>query len=162
MKTYTYTILGKIWYRYINIIITLFLLLYTIASLYLSFKKWYYIIIFLVNLLIILAINNFYIKSYKYFPFIIESDEHGIICSKFFLSKKIIRINFSDISEVSGGMFSGWNSRPVYIHDIKHGTKIGFFPQAKFKELIKVILQNINEDLYKELLEKMKAVNNLK
>lgn len=162
MQTYTYTVLGKIWYRYINIIITIFLLLYTIASLYLAFKKWYYFLIFFVNLLIIWSINSFYIRSYKYFPFVIESDEKGITCSKFFLSKKIIRINYSDITEVSGGMFSGWNSRPVYINDGNHGTKIGFFPQRKFKELIKVILQNINEELYKELLDKIKAVNNLK
>lgn len=162
MKTYTYSIFGKIWYRYINIIITVFLLLYSAGALYMAFQKWYYFFLFLLNLLIIIVVNNFYISSYKHFPFVITSDETGITCHNFFLSKKKIRIEFANISGISGGMFAGWNTRPVYIHDAKQEIKIGFFTQGRFKELLKVILQNINQELYNELLEKMKAVNNLK
>ncbi|MEW6652032.1 MAG: hypothetical protein AB1394_01045 [Bacteroidota bacterium] len=162
MNKYTYSFFGKIWYRYINIIITVFLLLYTAGSLYMVFQKWYYIFLTLLNVLIIFGINSFYIKSYRYFPFVVVSDEKGITCSNFFLSRKKVRVNYTEITGISGGMFSGWNSRPVYIHDANQGIKIGFFTHGKFKILLKIILQNINEELYSELLAVMKSAANIK
>ncbi|KAF0152159.1 MAG: hypothetical protein FD143_1256 [Ignavibacteria bacterium] len=162
MKEYTYSIFGKIWYRYINIILTAFLLLYTVSSLYMFFQNWYYIFLALLNVLIVILINNFYINSYKHFPFLVFIDDKGISCSNFFLSRKKIRINYEDISGISGGMFTGWNLRPVYIYDAKQGIKIGFFTHGKFKELLKTVLQNINEDVYNELLARMKELNRLK
>ncbi|MDP2038589.1 MAG: hypothetical protein Q8S39_14410 [Ignavibacteria bacterium] len=162
MKTYSYSAFAKIWYRYINITITLLLLFYTAASLILAFQKWYYIFVVFLNVGIIYLINRFYLNSYKSFPFRIRSDETGITCENFFLSKKILRIEFADIDGISGGMFSGWNTRPVYIHDSRQNISIGFFAQGEFKELLKVILKNINEELYKDLLSKMKQLSGLK
>lgn len=162
MKTYSYSAFAKIWYRYINIAITLLLLFYAVASLMLAFQKWYYIFVALLNVVIIYLINRFYLNSYKTFPFRIRSDETGITCENFFLSKKTLRIEFADIDGISGGMFSGWNTRPVYIHDSRRKISIGVFAQGEFKELLKVILKNINEDLYKELLSKMKQMSGLK
>ncbi|KAF0139771.1 MAG: hypothetical protein FD122_2946 [Stygiobacter sp.] len=162
MKTYSYSIFAKFWYRYVNIAITLLLLFYTIASFMLAFQKWYYLFVALLNLVIIYLVNRFYINSYSSFPFRIRSDEAGITCENFFLSKKILRIEFADIDGISGGMFSGWNTRPVYIHDSKQNISIGFFAQGEFKELLKVILKNINEEFYTELLSKMKQMSALK
>jgi len=162
MKTYSYSAFAKFWYRYINIAITLLLLFYTAASLMLAFQKWYYIFVALLNVGIIYLVNRFYLTSYKSFPFRIRSDETGITCENFFLSKKTLRIEFANIDGISGGMFSGWNTRPVYIHDSKQKINIGVFAQGEFKELLKVILKNINEELYKELLSKMKQMSGLK
>lgn len=128
----------------------------------LAFQKWYYIFVALLNVVIIYLINRFYLNSYKTFPFRIRSDETGITCENFFLSKKTLRIEFADIDGISGGMFSGWNTRPVYIHDSRRKISIGVFAQGEFKELLKVILKNINEYLYKELLSKMKQMSGLK
>ncbi len=128
----------------------------------LSFQKWYYFFVALLNLIIIYLVNKFYLNSYKSFPFRIKSDEAGISCENFFLSKKSVRINFDDIDGISGGIFSGWNTRPVYIHDSRQNISIGFFAQGEFKDLLKVILKNINEELYRELLGKMKQMSGLK
>lgn len=162
MKTYSYSAFAKFWYRYINIAITLLLIFYTATSLMLAFQKWYYIFVALLNVGIIHLINRFYLNSYKTFPFRIRSDETGITCENYFLSKKSLRIEFSDIDGISGGMFSGWNTRPVYIHDSRQDISIGFFAQGEFKELLKVVLKNINEELYKDLLSKMKQLSGLK
>ncbi len=107
-------------------------------------------------------INRFYLTSYRLFPFRIKSDDSGIVCENFFLTKKAIRINFEDIDSISGGMFAGFQTRPVYLHDSRQKLAVGFFAQGEFRELLKVILKNINEDLYKELLQKIKGVNGLK
>lgn len=162
MKTYTYSLFAKIWYRYINIIVTILLMFYTAGSLYMAFQKWYYFFIVLLNVLIIYMVNKFYLSSYRFFPFKIMSDQTGITCSNFFLSKKNVRINFSEIDSISGGMFAGWNTRPVYIKNSKQKITIGFFMHGEFKELLKIILANINEDLYKDLLNKMKELSSLK
>lgn len=162
MKTYSYSLFAKFWYRYANILITILLLFYTLSSVIIAFQKWYFALIALFNVLLIFMINRFYLTSYRRFPFRIKSDTEGIICENFFLSKKKIRINFEDIDSISGGMFAGFQTRPVFLHDSKQKTTIGFFAQGEFRELLKVVLKNINEDLYKELLEKLKGVNGLK
>jgi len=162
MKTYTYSFFAKIWYRYINIIVSIFLLLYAAVSLYLVAHKWYYGFISLLNFLIVFALNKHYIRSYKLFPFQVVRDKDGLTCTNFFLSKKNVRINYKDISEITGGIFIGWNSRPIYVYDKRNDIRIGFYAIGNFKDLLKNILQNIDENLYNELLDKMKAINNLK
>lgn len=162
MRTYSYSAFAKFWYRYINIAITLLLLFYTAASLILAFQKWYYIFVAFLNVGIIYLVNKFYLTSYRLFPFRIRSDETGITCENFFLSKKSVKIDFADIDGISGGMFSGWNTRPVYIHDSRQDISIGFFAQGEYKELLKIILKKINEELYTELLSKMKQMSGLK
>jgi hypothetical protein len=163
MTIYKYSIFAKIVYRYANIAITIFLLFYVIASLMMAFQKWTYIFVSLVNLLIIFYLNRYYIRSYRIFPFKIVADSQKLICSNFFLSKKSIEIEIQNIDRISGGFFTGWPTRPIYLHDCKKNVTIGFYVHTgSFKKLLKTILENIPQNLYEELLSGLKALQGQK
>jgi hypothetical protein len=159
MITYKYSLFAKIIYRYANTAITFFLLFYVIAALILTFQKWYYFFVFLVNVLIIFYINRYYLRSYKLFPFRIITDNNKLICSNFFLSKRVVEIEIQNIDKISGGIFSGWPTRPVYIHDNKNDVTIGIYMHSgKFKSLLKTIMENIPQNLYEDLLDRLKTL----
>ncbi|MDF1612643.1 hypothetical protein [Stygiobacter electus] len=161
MQTFEYSIISKFFYRYINIIITIFLLLFTIVSLYVSFQKWYFIFLVIFNLVVIVLLNRSYFYSYKTLPFKITSDEEKIICSKFFMSKKEVVIFYKDINSISGGIFSGMPMRAVYLTDSK-GNLISFYSHVgKFNELLKTILRNVTDEVYNLQLEKLKKISSL-
>ncbi len=155
MITYNYPLTAKIFYRFINVLLSLLLLFYSIFSLIISFEKWYFIFLFLFNLLILLILNSFFIKSYKLFPFTVQIDNEKMICSNFFLSKRKLVINHKDIVKVYGGIISGWPTRPIYIED-SNNQKVGIFTNSgKNNLLIQTVLKNIPEELYKEIILKM-------
>jgi len=80
-----------------------------------------------------------------------------MICSDYFLSNKVVEIKLSDITEVKGGIFSGHPSRPIYLFDEKRNIKLGINQHIKdSNKLVTTILQNINQNLYNELLDGMK------
>jgi hypothetical protein len=122
------------------------------------FTYWYYFFLVAINAWIIITLNSYFIRSYKLFPFRIKAGNDKLICSNFFLSKKNIEIKIADIDKINGGIFSGYPSRPIYIHDTKQNITIGFYANAgQFSELLKIILQNVSEDLYSELTSQMKG-----
>ncbi len=163
MITYKYSLLSKLIYRYANIIATLFLLIYVVASFFLTMQKWYYVFVMIVNLLIIFYLNRYYFKTYRIFPFKISADNQRIICSDFFFSNKIIEIDLQNIDKISGGIFSGWPTRPVYIYDGTKNITIAFYTHVgNFKNLLKTILENIPQNVYDELLNKIKTAQGLK
>ena len=64
-----------------------------------------------------------------------------------------------NVDKINGGIFNGYPTRPVYIHDNIQNVTIGFYPSAgKFNELLLTIVKNINEDLYQQLIDKMKKL----
>lgn len=157
MKTYTYPFFSKLFYRYGNIPVTLLLIVYLAASVVGIFEHWYFIFFVLINLLLIVSLNKYYIKTYILFPFKITANNEKIICTEYFLSKKTIEIKLQDIDKITGGIFSGFPTRPIYLHDSNQNVTVGFYSHAgKFNELLKTILQNINDTLYSELIEKIK------
>jgi len=163
MKTYKYSIFWKVLYRYGNIPLTSFLLIYLVTSVIGLLSHWYFIFLFFINLLIIIWLNKYYIKTYKLFPFEISADNEKIICKNFLLSKKEVVLRMEDIDKLTGGIFSGYQTRPVYIHDSKQNITIGLYANVgKFPELLKTILQNIREDLYKDLVERITELRNKK
>ena len=163
MITYNYSAFSKILYRYANVAITFFLLFYVVASLILTMQKWYYVFVFLVNVLIIFYINRFYFRSYKLFPFKIKADNSKLICSNYFFSKKVIEVELQNIDKISGGIFSGWPTRPIYIHDAKNDVTIGIYMHAaNFRRLLKTILENIPQSVYNDLLDKIKSLEGQK
>ena len=163
MTTYQYSLFSKIVYRYANIAVTIFLLFYAVTSFLLTFQKWYYIFVFLLNVLIIFYLNRFYLRSYKIFPFKIEADNQKLICSNYFLSKRVIEIDMDDIDKITGGFLSGWPTRPIYIHDGRNNITVGFYVHTgKFNKLLKTILENIPQSLYEELLGRFKILNGQK
>lgn len=158
MKTYRYSFLSKLLYRYGNIPLTFLLLIYLATSAIGFFSHWYFIFFFFVNLTIIVWLNKYYIKTYQHFPFTISADNEKMICSSFFFSKRSVEIKFSDIDEIRGGIFSGFQTRPIYIHDSRQNITVGFYSQVgDFKQLLTTILKNIPQELYDKLLQEMKG-----
>ena len=160
MITFKYSLLSKIIYRYANIPITIFLSLYMISSLLYITKEWYYIFPFLLNLVIIVVMNRFYFRSYKLFPYKIEINTEKMICSDFFNGNKIIEINLQDIDIIEGGSLSGTPTKPILLHDSANDIIIGISTHIKnYNKLITIILSNVKQEIYNEVLERAKELN---
>lgn len=93
MEKYTYSFFARIVYRYGNIIATSLLSIQMVASFLGMFIKWYFVFPALINLILILLLNKYFIKTYKLFPFKVEADNEKLICYDFFLSKKKVNQN---------------------------------------------------------------------
>lgn len=158
MEHYHYSFIAKIIYRYGNIIATILLSIQLLTSIIGMFAKWYFVFPALINLIIIIILNKYYIKTYRLFPFSIIADNEKIICGNFFLSDKKFEIKHADIDKLSGGIFSGYPTRPIYIHDGRQNITIGFYSHVgNFQKLTTKILQNIPKKLYDELMDNVRA-----
>lgn len=156
MENYTYSFFARVVYRYGNFIATFLLSIHLLSSIYLITEKWTFIIPAIINAGIIFYINKYYLKTYRLFPFDIQSDNEKLICKDFFLSKKKVEIKFKDIDYLKGGIFSGYPTRPIYIHDKEQDITIGFYSHVNnFQKLLTLILQNIPENIYNELMKKI-------
>ncbi|MCX6175389.1 MAG: hypothetical protein NTZ27_11610 [Ignavibacteriales bacterium] len=163
MKTYKYSFFSKLIYRYGNIPVTILLLIYLAISIIGLFSYWYYIFFTLINLSLLFLLNKYYTKTYRQFPFEISADNEKIICTNFLFSKRKIELRIEDIDKLTGGIFSGYPTRPVYIHDSRQNITIGLYANVgKFPELLKIILQNVKEDLYKDLVGKINELRKKK
>lgn len=157
METFKYSFFAKIIYRYGNIIATLMLLIHLISSIYYIREKIFFVIPAIINSILIFYLNKYFFKTYKLFPFEITVSNNKLICKDFFLSRKKIEIDFKNIDKLSGGIFSGYPTRPIYIHDKSNNILIGFYSHVgNFQKLLTLILQNIPEKLYNELMENIR------
>jgi len=157
MEKYRYSFFARIIYRYGNIIASALLSIQMIASFIGMFVKWYFVFPALINLILILLLNKFFIKTYRLFPFTIEANNEKLICYDFFFSKKKIQINHKDITAIRGGIFSNYPTRPIYITDGKQNIEIGFYSHVgNFQKLLTKILQNIPEPVYNDLMINVK------
>ncbi len=159
MEKFTYSFPARIIYRFGNLIATPLLSVHLLFSFYMMFEIWYYVFPGLINLLVIYVINRYYIKTYRTFPFTIETDNEKIICKDFFTGNKTVVIKYEDISELRGGLFSGYPTRPVYFTDGKQNITIGFYSHVgNFQKLLTVILKNIPQPLYNKTLDGLKGL----
>jgi hypothetical protein len=157
MKTFKYSLISKLVYRYGNIPVTIILVTYVTVLFPEIFSHWYYIFFAVINLFLIVALNKYFIMTYKIFPFKISADNQRILCSDFFLSNKTTEIQFQNIDWIKGGIFSGYPTQPIYLHDSTQNKRIGIYVNTnELKQLLQIILQNINGNLYKDLLEKIR------
>ena len=68
-----------------------------------------------------------------------------------------------NIDSVKGGLFSGYPTRPVYIHDSENDITIGIYSHVgKFQKLLTKILQNIPQYVYNDLMDKMRSLQKRK
>jgi len=163
MKTYTYPVIAKIIYRYANFPITLLLFFYVIISAAESFEKIYFLIPLIINLIIIFLLNRHYYRTYKVQPFNIKIDNNKMICTDYYLSRKSVELRFTDITEISGGIFTGSQTTPLYLISDKSDTTIKINHRLiNYKEFLTTVLQNINQELYDSLLERMKNYAEIK
>ncbi|MCF8240371.1 MAG: hypothetical protein K9J16_03225 [Melioribacteraceae bacterium] len=157
MKEFKYSLFAKLVYRFANLPVSLILFIHLIYSLAGVRYSGYFIISVIINIMLIILINRFYFKMYKYFPHKISADNSKIICTDFLNKEKKLVISHSSIKKITGGIFSKNAGRPIYITD-SEGNMIGIQPHLKdFNKLLTIILSNINKPLYDELLEKLKT-----
>lgn len=157
MLEFKYSKFSKFIYRWINIPATVFLLIYILFSFAMVFENITYIFPLMINIMVLIILNRFFISSYKYFPFTISANNEKIVCTDFFDKNKKVEIYHKDISEIKGGIFSNNLAKPIYIIDKEHNQKIGFHSHLKdSNKLLTIILSNINKELYDSLLDKMK------
>ncbi len=161
MITFKYSLISKIIYRYANIPATIFLLLYLVSSFTYMFKEWYYFFPFMLNLLIIIILNRYYFRSYNLFPFRIDINTEKMICSDYFKRKKIVEINLQDIDLIEGGSLYGTPGKPILVHDAVNDSVIGISPHMKnHNKLITIILSNVKEDVYNDVLSIAQELSN--
>lgn len=154
MENFKYSFWARVIYRYGNIISTLLLSVHLASSIYMMFQKWYFGLPAIINAAVIYIINRYFFKTYRLFPFLIEANNEKIICKNFFFSKKEFTIKMEDIDQVTGGIFSGYPTRPIYIHDSAQNITIGFYSHVgNFQKLLTKILQNIPQYLYNNLTD---------
>ena len=157
MQTFEYPFLAKLVYRYANIPVTLILLIYFLVSLSALSESWFWVFSSIIHALLIFFINRYYWRSYKRFPYKIEINNEKMICSNFFLSSKKIEIQLIDIEELKGGIFSSSLTKPIFLKVKGMNSEIGFHYHLKnYNNLLTIILSNISQPLYNDLLEKMK------
>lgn len=155
MIKFKYSLISQIIYRWMNIPISLLLILQIYVSVFNITHNLYLIIPLLINITILYYLNKFYMFTYSHFPFEIIASNEKLICRNFFDKSKELIIYNKDIIEIKGGLFSGNLARPIYISDGKN--IIGFHSHLKdSNKLLTIILSNISKELYDSLLDKMK------
>jgi len=166
MQSFTYSFIFKMIFRYGNIIVTIFLLLYLIPLVMNISTNKILILPLALSLLLIYIINKSYITYYQILAYNIETDDEKIICSNFLLSKKVITIYYTDIESLKGGVFERKSSGIMKVYDGKNNITIGFSQKMKDSgKLITLILSKVKKNIYDEVIEHLAAKqhsNNLK
>lgn len=163
MQTFKYPFVSKILYRYGNFPVTFLLLLHFISASFLVQEQWYFALFAAFDLAIIIFLNRYYIRTYNFFPFRIEADSEKCVCTDFFMSNKKVEIRYKDISKISGGLFSGRPTKPIFIHDEKKGEKIGIYSHVNdMQKFFTVVLKNIDHSLYMDLMRDLENLKNKK
>ena len=159
MENFRYSFFARLFYRYGNIIATLLLSVHLISSIVYMFEKWYFVIPALINAGIIYILNKYFIKTYKQFPFNVQANNEIIICKDFFFSKKSFEIKYEDIDRITGGIFSGYPTRPIYFHDGRQNITLGYYSHVgNFQKLTTKLLQNIPQYLYNDLTDRIRNI----
>jgi len=158
MQTFTYSFIWKFIYRYGNLIVTPFLLLYALSLITLIDKNLIILIPFLLSLFILYYLNKSYINFYKVVPYKIEVDDEKIICSHFLFRDKTITILIKDIESISGGIFDGRYRGLMKVCDGKNKLCIGFFDRLKnSSKLVTLILSKVDKKIYDKVIEQIQS-----
>ncbi len=158
MQTFTYSPIFKIIFRFGNIIVTIFLLLYCIPLIMNIDANKILIVPLVLSLLLIYIINKSYFTYYKILAYKIEADDEKIVCSEFLFSKKVITINYNDIESLKGGVFERKSSGIMEVNDGKNNVTIGFSQKMKdSNKLITLILSKVKKEIYDDVIENLTA-----
>ena len=89
-------------------------------------------------------------------PFKIEADDEKLICSKFFMSKKVRTIYFNNIEKLEGGLFEGKSRGIMRLCDSQSKVWIGIYQNIiNGRELGTLILSKVQAEVYNSVLEKI-------
>ncbi|NLT51510.1 MAG: hypothetical protein GXX85_11390 [Ignavibacteria bacterium] len=156
MKIFEYSFPAKLILKYSFIPLSVIMIIYIFYSLGGLLNSWFFIFPLIIHLLLFYIIIRFYVKIKEYFPFKIEINSEKIVCENFLGKKDNVEIKFTEIEDISGGIFNGNYSRPIYITAADGKIKIGIYRHLKnYNELLKIILSSVSKELYNDLLKKM-------
>ncbi len=154
MILFKYNPFYKFFYRYGNFVVTIMFALHSLSLVYALPENWKMIFPLLIYVLIVFVIHRFYFKLYKKMPFKIFVDNEKIIFDDFFKLKQV-EVKISDIKNLDGNIFSGRLLKPLRIQF--DDQEILVYPYLKdFNNFIKILLSNIEKELYEDLLEKLR------
>ena len=152
----TYSIVLRLLYRYGNVIVTLFLLLYLLPIVVNLDQKLILLLPLLLILFLIYYVNKHYFMLYKIMPFKIEFDDEKMICTKFILGRKKFDVYYADINKLEGGVFDNKMSGIMKVYDGKNSVIIGFYPRIRnSNKLITMILSKVKKEIYDEVMERL-------
>lgn len=158
MQVHTYSWFFKFVYRFGNIPVTIFLVLYLIPAAINIDRNIYYVIPFIIILLLIYFLNKHYLELYKIMPYKITADDEKMYCSDFILSKKEFIIYYKNIETLSGGIFDGKLRGVMKVYDGNIKVCIGFFDKIKdAQKLQTLILSKIKKEVYDEMMDRILA-----
>lgn len=155
MKVYTYSLFYRLLYKFGNIPLSFFLILFLAPIIVELNKKPILLLPVIITLLMIYLLNKNYLEFYKILSYKIEVDGDRIICSDFLLSKKRIEFRFLEITALEGGIFNG---RLYGVMKIKteNNFTVGFFNSIKgAKELETIILSKVKRPIYDDIVSKL-------
>jgi len=155
-QIFTYPLLFRLIFKFGNLFVTLFLIVYSLPLVVYLDQNNLLIIPIVVSLFIIYFINRYYFNLYKILPYKIVADNDKMTCLNFFLSKKEVMVHYEDIESLSGGIFENKISGMMKVCDGKNAICVGFYHKlTKSNKLATIILSKVKRPLYDEVLERL-------
>lgn len=154
-QTFQYSLLMKLIYRYANIPVTLLMVVYLIPIIVVYNGEYLQIISILFLVLIIAAINIFFIKNYSVIPYIIKTDDTKITITGFMMNDRTEDILYSSITNLSGGIFEGRINGLLKVH---YGEEkyFAFFQRIQNAKLLQaILLSKVERQLYDKVLNSL-------
>lgn len=159
-QIFTYPLLFRLIFKFGNLFVTLFLIVYSLPLVVYLDQNNLLIIPIVVSLFIIYFINRYYFNLYKILPYKIVADDDKMTCLNFFLSKKEVTVHYQDIESLSGGIFENKISGIMKVCDGKNAICIGFYHKlTNSNKLATIILSKVKRPLYDEVLERLISKN---
>lgn len=152
----TYPVLPRLFYRFGNVIVTVFLMIYLIPVVIYLDQKLILVLPLLLSLFLIYYINKHYFMLYKIMPLRIEFDDEKMVCTGFISASKKFEVYYEDINKLEGGVFENKISGIMKVYDGKNSVIIGFYPRLKnSNKLITMILSKVKKDIYDEVMDNL-------
>jgi hypothetical protein len=157
MNKFEYTPASKFMCRYAIAPLNLILLMALIVQVMNIGSQPLSIIIVIVCAAILFMANIHFYRSYSILPFLIVADHEKLTASNFMRGKETIKIKYSDIDSVSGGVF-GYNRKGlIFLHDGVQNISICIHPTIiNVDGLVRIIIDNVNSDLRDEMITRLK------
>ncbi len=156
MSRFEYPLYAKFFYRYAVIPLSIILLVYLIMMIFGAGEHPVYIALIIIDALILYGANYQYYKSYKLLPFVIETGDEKLTASNFMPGVKKAEIKYSDIDDISGGVF-GYNPKGlIFVHDGVQNRTIALHPSmTDINTLLRIIISKLDKDLRGVLLTRL-------
>lgn len=157
MNKFEYTPASRFQYRYAITFLTSVLLIYLVIQIMNLGRQPLSIFLAAINAAILFLANKYYYRLYSTLPFIIIAGKEKLTASNFMFGKKPVEIKYSDIDEISGGVF-GYNRKGlIYLHDGAQKITISIHPSIiNIDGLIKIIADNVKKEMRDEMTAKLK------